>query len=142
MAGLHIWGEPMDPTRGEAVKLAERAVALDPNYAGNRWVLGFVRAHDHRWSKSEAEFSAALELDPNHADAWAILSDISVMRNLPADALEHSHGAFTKPDFAPARIGDGLQAIGVSLGSHFRNDGIARSSHASGTKNTRYSISY
>ena len=102
MAGLHIWGEPMDPTRGEAVKLAERAVALDPNDAGNRWVLGYVHAHNHRWSESEAEFSAALELDPNHADAWAILSDISVMRNLPSDALEHSRKALRLNPHAPS----------------------------------------
>ena len=66
---------------------------LIPNDAGNRWVLGFVLAHDHRWSESEAEFAAALKLDPNHADAWAILSDISVMSNLPADAVEHSRKA-------------------------------------------------
>jgi TolB-like protein len=88
-----FWGEPRDPTQRRAVELAERAAALDPYDAGNRWVLGFVLAHDHRWAESEAEFAAALELDPNHADAWAMLTDLSVMANRPADAIEQSRKA-------------------------------------------------
>jgi tetratricopeptide (TPR) repeat protein len=88
-----FWGEPRDLTERRAVALAERAAALDPYDAGNRWVLGFVLAHDHRWAESEAEFAAALELDPNHADAWAMLTDISVMANRPADAIEQSRRA-------------------------------------------------
>jgi tetratricopeptide (TPR) repeat protein len=86
-----FWGEPRDPTQQRAVALAKRAAALDPNDAGNRWVLGFILAHEHRWAKSEAEFAAALRLDPNHA--WAILTDISVMANRPADAIEQSRKA-------------------------------------------------
>jgi tetratricopeptide (TPR) repeat protein len=73
--------------------LAQRAAALDPYDAGNRWVLGFILAHDHRWAESDTEFATALELDPNHADAWAMLTDLSVMANRPADAIEQSRKA-------------------------------------------------
>ena len=68
--------------------MAEKAVALDPNDAGNRWVLGYLVAYERRWTESDAEFAAALDLDPNHADAWAIIADISVFRGQPTAAIE------------------------------------------------------
>jgi tetratricopeptide (TPR) repeat protein len=89
---LH-WGEPMEPTRREAVEMAEKAVTLDPNDAGCRWVLGMVLAHEQRWTESDAQFASALELDPNHADAWAMLSDLTTLSGRPADALEQLHKA-------------------------------------------------
>jgi tetratricopeptide (TPR) repeat protein len=89
---LH-WGEPMDPTRRSAVETAEKAVELDPNDAGCHWVFGYVLAHERRWPESDAQFAAALELDPNHADAWAELSDLTVLSGRPADALEQIHKA-------------------------------------------------
>jgi len=75
------------------VETAEKAVALDPNDAGCRWVLGYVLAHERRWPESDAHFAAALELDPNHADALAELSDLTVLSGRPADALEQIHKA-------------------------------------------------
>jgi TolB-like protein/class 3 adenylate cyclase len=88
--GWEFWGEPMVPHRANAVAEAEKAVALDPNDAGNRWALGIVLAHERRWPESDAEFAAALELDPNHADTWAILTDVSVMKNRPAEGIEQA----------------------------------------------------
>ena len=40
---------------------AEKAVALDPNDAGNHWILGHVLAYERRWAESDAEFATALE---------------------------------------------------------------------------------
>ena len=85
--------EPMEPNRSEAVAMAERAVALDPNDAGCRWVLGYVLAYEHRWPESEAELAAALQLDPNNADAWAISTDISVFCGNPISAIEQAQKA-------------------------------------------------
>ena len=73
LAWVH-WGEPMDPNRGQAVELAQRAVLLDPNDAGARWILGHILHYERRFPEAEAAFETALRLDPNNADAWAMLS--------------------------------------------------------------------
>ena len=93
LLGWLYWGEPMEPTRRLAIETAEKAVALDPNDAGNHWILGYVLAHERRWPESDAAFTTALELDPNHADAWAILSDLTTHAGRPEDAIEQLHKA-------------------------------------------------
>ncbi|RWC21255.1 MAG: adenylate/guanylate cyclase domain-containing protein [Mesorhizobium sp.] len=84
-----FWDQATDPNRASAIAEAQKAVALDPNDAGNRWVLGIILGHERRWAESDAEFDAALKLDPNHADAWAMRADLIVMNGRPADAIEH-----------------------------------------------------
>jgi tetratricopeptide (TPR) repeat protein len=93
MAWLH-WGEPMDPNRSLSVTTAEKAVALDPNDAGCRWILAVILAYEDRWELSDAEFKAAFALDPNNADAWAHLSDISYLRGQVAESLDQIEKAF------------------------------------------------
>jgi tetratricopeptide (TPR) repeat protein len=63
-------------------------VALDPNDAGNRWVLALILGHERRWTESDAEFDATIRLDPNYADAWAMRSDLLTLKGQPADAVE------------------------------------------------------
>jgi len=82
-----LGGEPMEPHRRLALATAQKAVALDPNDAGTRWVHGIILTHDRRWTEAEAEFAVALELDPNNADAWAMLSELMVLSGRPTDAL-------------------------------------------------------
>lgn len=84
-----FWDQPPDPNRARAVAEAQRAVALDPNDAGNRWVLGIILGHERRWEESDAEFDVALKLDPNHADAWAMRADLIVLSGRPAEAIEY-----------------------------------------------------
>ncbi len=86
LAWTHF-GEPEDPNRLTALASARRAVELDPNDAGCRYVLGTILAYERRWEESEAAFAEALELDPNHADTWAAMSDISVLGGRIADGL-------------------------------------------------------
>jgi TolB-like protein/class 3 adenylate cyclase len=86
--------EPMDPTRRLSVEHAERAVAIDPNDAGNRWVLAYVLANEHRWDEAEAQFESALQLDPNNADAWAIRAEVTTMSGRPELAIEQISSAF------------------------------------------------
>ncbi len=95
------FGEPEDPNRRLALELAEKAVALDPNDAGCRGVLGVILAYERRWTESDAEFAAALQLDPNDADAWADLSDISVMAGRVTDGLEQIRRAFRLNPYPP-----------------------------------------
>jgi tetratricopeptide (TPR) repeat protein len=97
------WAEPLEPNRANAVAAAEAAVALDPHDAGNRYVLGHLRAYQGRWVESDTEFAAALKVDPNYADAWAFLSDVSVLRGRPHEALEHIGKALRLNPHPPGR---------------------------------------
>lgn len=47
-----------------------------------------VLAYENRWAESDEEFSAALKLDPNNADAWAYLSDMSYLCGRVTEGLE------------------------------------------------------
>ena len=82
------WGEPMEPNRRIALTTAERAVALDPNDAGSYCVLGNVLGYERHWSGADAAFATALSLDPNCAEAWAHLSDFTVLSGKVVEGLE------------------------------------------------------
>ncbi len=81
-------GGPIEPNRHQAVELAERAVALDRHDAGSRWVLGLLLAYEGRWPESDAEYATALKLDPNHADAWAMQSELLTYNGQSTAAIE------------------------------------------------------
>jgi TolB-like protein len=87
------WGWPEAEHRGRAVATAGRAVELDPNSACCRWIQGMILAYEFRPEESDAAFAMALKLDPNHADAWAELSDISVLSGRVTDALAQAKKA-------------------------------------------------
>jgi len=87
--GWEFFDAPIDPNRARSLAEAQRAVALDPNDAGNRWVLGIILGHERRWAESDAEFDATVRLDPNYADAWAMRSDLVTLKGQPAEAVEY-----------------------------------------------------
>jgi TolB-like protein/class 3 adenylate cyclase/Flp pilus assembly protein TadD len=87
-AGWSHFGEPIEPNRRKAVTTAEKAVMLDPNDAGSHWTLGHLLAHERQWEESDRAFAAAFELDPNCADAWADLSDLSVLSGRPKEGID------------------------------------------------------
>ncbi|WP_027052785.1 winged helix-turn-helix domain-containing tetratricopeptide repeat protein [Mesorhizobium erdmanii] len=93
MGWVH-WGEPVEPNRRIALELARRAVAIDANDAGCRWVLGNLLAYERDFEEADAEFARAFELDPNEADAWATLSDITTLAGRVEEALEQIRKAF------------------------------------------------
>lgn len=101
MGWVH-WGEPVDPNRSIALELARKAVTIDPNDAGCRWVLANLLAYEHRFGEADAEFARAFELDPNEADAWATLSDIEVLAGRIEEGLEHIRKAFRLNPFPPS----------------------------------------
>jgi tetratricopeptide (TPR) repeat protein len=80
--------EPTPETLAQSIEYAQRAVALDPNDAGNCWMLGYVLAYQHRWTESDAQFERALRIDPNHADALAMCADLYTLAGEPDVALE------------------------------------------------------
>jgi TolB-like protein/cytochrome c-type biogenesis protein CcmH/NrfG len=93
MGGVHSGG-PTVAARGIALELARKAVAIDPNDAGCRWVLAYLLAYERSFAEADAEFARALELDPNEADAWAALSDITVLAGRAEEGLEYIRKAF------------------------------------------------
>jgi tetratricopeptide (TPR) repeat protein len=87
-SGWAHWAEPEEPIRKQALDLARRAVLLDPDDAGNRWVLGYLLAYERRWAESDAEFAAALALDPNDPDAWVMRAEVAAFRGEPLVGIE------------------------------------------------------
>jgi TolB-like protein len=88
MGWVHSGG-PTDPDRGVALELARKAVTIDPNDAGCRWILAYLLAYEHSFPEADAEFAKAIELDPNEADTFAALSDIMVLAGRIEEGLEH-----------------------------------------------------
>ncbi|WP_343713654.1 winged helix-turn-helix domain-containing tetratricopeptide repeat protein [Inquilinus sp.] len=93
MGWVHSGG-PTEVSRSLALELARKAVAIDPDDAGCRWILGYLLAYDRSFVEAEAEFARAIELDPNEADAWAAMSDIAVLAGRVEEGLEHIRKAF------------------------------------------------
>ena len=93
MGWVH-WGEPVEPARSVSLALARKAVAIDPNDAGCRWVLANLLAYERSFAEAEAEFAKAIELDPNEADTWATRSDLAVLAGRVEEGLEHIRKAF------------------------------------------------
>lgn len=115
MGWVHSGG-PTEASRGTALELARKAVALDPNDAGCRWALAYLLAYERDFAEAEVEFAKALTLDPNEADAWAALSDITVLAGQVEEGLEHIRKAFRLNPF-PASwyylpLGQALYAAG------------------------------
>jgi len=93
MGWVHSGG-PTESARSVALELARKAVVLDPDNAGCRWILAYLLAYERRFAEADAEFAKAIELDPNEADAWAALSDITVLAGRIGEGLEHIRRAF------------------------------------------------
>ncbi|MBX5011037.1 winged helix-turn-helix domain-containing tetratricopeptide repeat protein [Rhizobium lentis] len=93
MGWVHSGG-PTESTRGIALQLARKAVAIDPNDAGCRWVLAYLLAYERDFAEADAQFAKAIELDPNEADTFAALSDITVLAGRIEEGLEHVRKAF------------------------------------------------
>ncbi|ARO30203.1 response regulator protein [Rhizobium sp. NXC14] len=93
MGWVHSGG-PTESTRGIALQLARKAVAIDPNDAGCRWVLAYLLAYERNFAEADAQFAKAIELDPNEADTFAALSDITVLAGRIEEGLEHVRKAF------------------------------------------------
>ncbi|MDU0307219.1 winged helix-turn-helix domain-containing tetratricopeptide repeat protein [Rhizobium sp. 10PS4] len=93
MGEVHSGG-PTEPTRKTALQLAGKAVAIDPNDAGCRWILAYLLAYERSFAEADAEFAKAIELDPNEADTFAALSDITVLAGRVGEGLEHIAKAF------------------------------------------------
>ncbi len=89
----------------EALRLIDRALELDPDYAhahawrgcilGQAWVYGWCANKDETFNQIVAEVDRALALDENDADVHRILAAISVSRNDLSRARNHQERALS-----------------------------------------------
>ena len=73
--------------RPESLDMARRAVELDPNDAGNHWVLGYLLAYERNWAESEAAFDAAIRVEPNHADTFTMRAELVLWQGETHEAM-------------------------------------------------------
>lgn len=86
--GWAFWGEDMETHAVLAREAAEQAIALDPDVAGARWVVGYVRAYAGDLASGIADFETTLDNNPNNADAWTILGELKVHQSLPLEGIQ------------------------------------------------------
>ncbi|MEZ5831055.1 MAG: adenylate/guanylate cyclase domain-containing protein [Dongiaceae bacterium] len=96
------WGGSEAEHRQQAVDHAELAVKLDPTDPGCRWMLGMMYAYERRFEESDREFAKAVDLDPNCADAWAEMSDMSLLAGRLDECLEQIQKAFRLNPMPPS----------------------------------------
>ena len=87
----------------EALKLIDRSLALDPDYAhahawrgcilGQAWGYGWVADKDATFNEVKFELDRAIALDDNDADVHRILAAIAIVRNEMTQARYHQDRA-------------------------------------------------
>lgn len=93
--------EPEDKHRALAVEHSRAAVRLDPNDAGNHWIMAYVLSYEHLVPEFERAFAKALELDPNNADAWIAFADICAVQGKALAALDAMERAIRLEPYPP-----------------------------------------
>ena len=80
---------------------SQRAVALGRDNADAHWSRGLVLAYDSRLSEGIVECETALEINPNHADAWIALADLRVLDGRPVEGVDCAKNAFRLNPYPP-----------------------------------------
>ena len=98
---LHHRGTRED--NAEALKLSDRALRLDPDYAhahawracilGQAWGYGWCKDKDATFAEVEFELGKAVSLDDNDADVHRILAAVAIARNEMSRARYHQDRA-------------------------------------------------
>ena len=96
------WNEvvEMDPLLARGA--AERAVTLDSQNAVAHGILGTVLLYERKPSEAAMHLTLALQLNPNHADAWMLMADLQVMEGRASEGVTSARKAFTLNPHPPA----------------------------------------
>ena len=86
----------------DAVRLARRAVELDPLNAGSWGGVGAMSYYDGQLAEAEADLKKSLKLGPDLWFGHSLLSQIYVMEGRPQDAL----GEVAQERYEPSRLQD------------------------------------
>jgi len=108
-----------------AVKLIERAIQLDPNYAhahawkacilGQQWIYGWCEDKEATWNGVREELDIALALDENDSDVHRILAALNINQNEFDKAVYHQSRALSlnpNDDLVVVQEGELLTWIG------------------------------
>ena len=89
----------------EAVRLLDRAIALDPGYAhahawrgctlGQAWVYGWTEDSDATWEDMKRSLDAALALDDNDSDVHRILAAANIAQDNHERSFYHQERALS-----------------------------------------------
>ena len=82
------WTDTPDETLETAYKLAQKAVALDPDDYDNHWSLAVVQLFRRQFDEAMAEYERALSLNPNDADVLVEMGEALTYLGRPGEAIE------------------------------------------------------
>jgi TolB-like protein len=85
--GWMFWGEPQIPGRAKALMHAKRAVEIDPGDSHALTILGCVQLYERNWDEAKSQFDAAVQQNPNNADAVAWMGELQIYLGKPQGAL-------------------------------------------------------
>ncbi len=90
LAAENGWSATPEEDFAESIRLAERSVRLDDDLPRAYWALGrsLSRARYFDGERAVAEFERAIVLDPNNADAYAMLSEVLSITGRAEEAIE------------------------------------------------------
>jgi adenylate cyclase len=99
LAGKVLHHRSTPEANAEALRLLERAIALDPKYAhahawkacvlGQTWVNGWCQDRQAIWKRVVEELQASHALDDNDSDVHRVLAAVSLVSNDHQRALYH-----------------------------------------------------
>jgi len=82
------WGVSREESISQAVMLAQKAIQIDPSNPQAHFALGFIYLYVHKGHDRAIEAAKkVLELDPNYADGYALLSSAYFFAGHPEKSL-------------------------------------------------------
>ncbi len=72
----NFWTDDREGALSRALSMAETALGISPNLPEQHWVIAYVRTQQQQLDAAKAELEEALELDPDYADAIALLGGV------------------------------------------------------------------
>lgn len=81
------WSNILDTPLPEALRLAQKGVAIDPELPQAYWVLAYVQLFRHDYQKAKLAATRALELNPNFADSYLTLAICNIHFGSPDEAV-------------------------------------------------------
>jgi len=82
------WGASREAAISQAIALAQKAIEIDPNVPQAHFALGYIYLYVYKGhERAIEEAKITLELDPNYADGYALLSSAYFFSGYPEKAL-------------------------------------------------------
>ncbi len=100
--GLNHWWEPTDPPLDHALEYAAKAVSLDNTHSWAQLILGSVYVQRGEYEQANVHLERALELNPNDADAFALMGYYLDTIGKPGEAIDRYLAAMRLNPYYPA----------------------------------------